>query len=317
MNTRQMQQFLETYRCASFNKASQNLFISRTALQSSMVSLEEELGQALFVRSANGITLTDFGQKFLGVARQVLSLCDGLLTDSPLADADHLTVSGSHLSFVADLFTEQFAELHGSVSNFRYVQTDRKQICEDVIEGVADLGIVALPSYYRNIKENFFKENGLDYFVIGSATNYCMVGPNSPLYHKQEDHVALHELAPYFRIQYDEPQLTETPDANLQPLSSPSPSPYPCLGKLHVNDSGNCRSMLAQTNCYHIGLGITAKGRLLNILPDVRYLEVSDYALTYDILWIKRGDRELSPVMKRFLRSIYDTAEKSYPDILL
>ncbi len=317
MNTRQMHQFLEIHRSASFNKASQNLFISRTALQSSMDSLEKELGQALFVRSANGITLTEFGQKFLGISRQVLALCDGLLANTPLPGSDHLTVSSSHLQFVANIFTKQFIALNDNPRNFRYTQTTRKQICQDVIDGTADLGIIALPSYYRNIKEQFLKEKGLDYYMICSLPNCCMVGPHSPLYHKEDNHVALHELAPYYRVLYDEPQLTEITDINLQPPASPSPSPYPCLGKLHINDSGNCYSILAETNSYHIGLHVNPKDNDLNTYPDIRCLEVSDYSVSYDIIWIKRNDRELSAVMKRFLRSIYDAVDKYPHDILL
>lgn len=317
MNTRQMQQFLEIYQCASFNKASQKLFISRTALQSSMDSLEKELGQPLFFRSANGITLTEFGQKFVSVARQVTSLCDSLLTAVPLSDSGHLTVSASHLQFVANLFVAQFNALNTTARNFRYVQTTRKQICQDVIDGSSDLGIIALPSYYRNIKERFFKEKGLVYYKICSLPNCCMVGPHSPLYHKEENQVTLRELAPYYRVLYDEPQLTETADVNIQPPATPSPSPYPCLGKLHINDSGNCYSILAQTDSYHIGLHIPPKAGDLNTQPNIRCLEIADYAITYDIIWIKRNDRELSPVMKQFLCSIYEAADRYPHQILL
>lgn len=317
MNTRQMEQFLEISKCASFNKASQNLFMSRTALQSSMDSLEKELGQPLFVRSANGITLTEYGQKFLGISRQVLALCDSLLAKTPVLDSDHLTVSCSHLQFVADIFLKHFMALHDSTRNFRYIQTTRKQICQDVIDGSSDLGIIALPSYYRNIKERFLKENGLEYYLICSLSNCCLVGPHSPLYNKKDNRVSLHELALYYRALYDEPQLTDATDVNLQPPASPSPSPYPCLGKLHVNDSGNCYRVLTETDCYHIGLQFDPKTNDLNNYPNIRCLEITDYSISYDILWIKRSDRELSTAMKRFLRSVYDAVDKYPHDILL
>jgi len=315
MNTRQMEQFLEVYKCASFNKASQNLFMSRTALQSSMDSLEKELGQSLFVRSANGISLTDYGQKFLGVSRQVLALCEGL-TDPPAPEADHLTLSCSHLQFVADLFLQHFTALKDSGHDCRYVETTRKQICQDVMDGSSDLGILALPSYYRNIKERFLKENGLEYSVVCSLSNCCLVGPHSPLYYKEDDRVSLQELSLYYRALYDEPQLTDVTDVNLQPPASPSPSPYPCLGKLHINDSGSCCNILKETDCYHIGLQFAPKTNDLNTCPNIRCLEITDYSISYDIIWIKRSDRTLSAAMKRFLRSVYDAVDKTPPDNL-
>lgn len=317
MNTRQMQQFLEIYKCASFNKASQKLFISRTALQSSMDSLEEEVGQALFVRSTNGIALTDFGQKFLRLSRQVLALCDGLLANEQLPDADHLTVSSSHLQFVSDIFINHFIALNRNARDFRYTQTTRKQICQDVIDGTSDLGIIALPSYYRNIKERFLKENGLDFYRICSVPNCCMVGAHSPLYYKEDGCVALHELSPYFRVLYDEPQLNEATDVNLQPPATPSPSPYPCLGKLHINDSGTCYNILTQTDCYYIGFCFDTMTKDLNAYPNIRCLEIADYSVSYDIIWIKKNDCELSSVMKQFLRSIYDAVNKNPHDVLL
>lgn len=317
MNTRQMEQFLEIYKCASFNKASQNLFMSRTALQSSMDSLEKELGQVLFVRSANGISLTEFGQKFLGISRQVLSLCDGLLAGESSPGSDHLTVSSSYLQFVTNIFTKHFAVLNSKARHFRYVQTSRKQICQDVIDGKSDLGIMALPSYYRNIKEQFLKENGLDHFVICSLPNCCLVGPQSPLYYKEDNCVALAELAQHFRVLCDEPQLVNMTDANLMPPASPSPSPYPCLGKLHINDSGNCYTILQQTDCYYIAPLLDPGANDLNTYPNIRCLEIADYSISYDIIWIKRSDRELNAAMKRFLRSVYDTLDKPPLNILL
>ena len=316
MNTRQMEQFLEVYKCASFNKASQNLFMSRTALQSSMDSLEKELGQSLFVRSANGISLTDYGQKFLGVSRQVLALCDGL-TDAPTQVSENLTVSCSHLQFVAEIFLKQFSALQDCNQDFRYVETTRKQICQDVMDGSSDLGIIALPSYYRNIKERYLKENGLEHSLICSLSNCCLVGPRSPLYYKEDDRVSLQELASYYRAMYDEPQLTDVTDVNLQPPASPSPSPYPCLGKLHINDSGSCHRILRETDCYHISLQLDPKANDLNTDPNIRCLEITDYSLSYDIIWIKRNDRVLSAAMKRFLRSIYEAVDKTPPDALL
>lgn len=316
MNTRQMRQFLEIYKQASFNKASYSLYISRTALQASIDSLEKELGQALFIRSANGIALTDFGHKFLGVARQILALCDGLLpNDQP--DADHLTVSSSHLQFIARLFLDQFMYLKDNAHHFRFNQTTRKQICQDVIDGTSDLGIIALPSYYQNIKERFLKENGIDFYKICSVQNCCLVGPNSPLYSKQEDHISLYELSEYVRVLYDEPQLTAITDVNLQPPAMPSPSPYPCTGKLHINDSGSCYNILSQTDCYYIGYLFNPTTNDLNVQPGIRCLELADYSVSYNIIWIKRNDRVLSSVMKQFLRSIYIAVGKHPHDILL
>lgn len=47
----------------SMSKAAQQLFISQPNLSMSLKNLEEELGEAIFLRSGKGVTLTDFGHE--------------------------------------------------------------------------------------------------------------------------------------------------------------------------------------------------------------------------------------------------------------
>lgn len=58
--------FLKTFRSVarsgSFNKASQELFLSATAVRKQMNQLEHELGLRLFIRDKLGIRLTEEGK---------------------------------------------------------------------------------------------------------------------------------------------------------------------------------------------------------------------------------------------------------------
>lgn len=59
-----MHAFLQAARTGSFTKAAQQLDLTHSAISQQIRSLEEFIGQPLFVREAGGIVLTDAGQLF-------------------------------------------------------------------------------------------------------------------------------------------------------------------------------------------------------------------------------------------------------------
>ena len=65
MTFEQFKYILEIAKTGSINQASNNLFLSQAALSTSIKNLEEELGQAIFVRNNRGIQTTPFGRDFI------------------------------------------------------------------------------------------------------------------------------------------------------------------------------------------------------------------------------------------------------------
>lgn len=72
MITKEMEAFVYTAKVGSFQKASELLFVSSTALIKRINAMEEELGFSLFNRSNKGLTLTAEGTVFLDVAQDML-----------------------------------------------------------------------------------------------------------------------------------------------------------------------------------------------------------------------------------------------------
>ena len=65
MNKKQLEYFMETYHYRNIQAAADNLYISHLGLSRVSRSLEDELGQALFVRSNRGLEPTDFATTLL------------------------------------------------------------------------------------------------------------------------------------------------------------------------------------------------------------------------------------------------------------
>ncbi len=72
MEIHRIQYFLEVARQKNFSRAAERCNVSQPSLSQQIKKLEDELGECLFLRSRDGITLTDFGQQFLPHADAIL-----------------------------------------------------------------------------------------------------------------------------------------------------------------------------------------------------------------------------------------------------
>lgn len=72
MNRKQMEYFIEVYRCGNIQTAADYLYVARQGLSRAMRSLEEELGQPLFTRTPGGIIPTDYAAALLPHVQRLL-----------------------------------------------------------------------------------------------------------------------------------------------------------------------------------------------------------------------------------------------------
>lgn len=72
MRLRQLHYLIEISKAQSISIASENLYISQSALSRSIKSLEEQLGIPLLIRTANGVRLTKFGEELLPQMKKIL-----------------------------------------------------------------------------------------------------------------------------------------------------------------------------------------------------------------------------------------------------
>ena len=73
MDFDKLQTFINVVETGSFQKTSENLFISQRAVSKAMQKLEEEIGFSLFIRGKNKIQITDQGHKFYLKVKEMLN----------------------------------------------------------------------------------------------------------------------------------------------------------------------------------------------------------------------------------------------------
>ena len=71
MRTEHLQYFVEVSKCHSIQLAAEKLFVTQPTISIALKNLEQELGAQLFLRSKNGMFLTEAGQKILEMANDI------------------------------------------------------------------------------------------------------------------------------------------------------------------------------------------------------------------------------------------------------
>ena len=133
MDLRQMRYFLAVAEERKFNRAAERLHMAQPPLTRQIRALEDDLGTALFVRTAKGVDLTDAGKVLLDEVPNLLALAQRARERTQLAGQGHtgrLDV-GLFGSGVLDVIPRLLARFHAARPEVRIVlhnQTKAEQI---------------------------------------------------------------------------------------------------------------------------------------------------------------------------------------------
>lgn len=141
--------FYETARFRSFTTAAQHLYISQSAISQCMQQLENDLGVQLFIRTRQGVSLTNEGKLlFKKVENAILSIEQG---ENQLDRLRHLE-SGELTIAAGDTITTHFLlkyleDYHDLYPNIRIEMANSysSRMLSLVKEGKADLAFVNMP----------------------------------------------------------------------------------------------------------------------------------------------------------------------------
>ena len=135
MNRKQMEYFIEVYRCGNIQTAADHLYVARQGLSRAMRSLEEELGQPLFTRTPRGIIPTDYAAALLPHVQRMLDEYQFIESMKSLATHSKSVVTIFALdhvfSYLGAQFLQDFHAAHPSIILSIVDTTD-----DDAMEGL-------------------------------------------------------------------------------------------------------------------------------------------------------------------------------------
>lgn len=147
--------FRDLAETASFSQAAQCNAITQSAVSQQVKALEKRYGVRLIERGKKNFSLTAEGRIFLGAAREILGVVDGL--DARLRELQDVVGGDLRLAAVLSVglhelppYTRQFGRQYPQVK----IHTDylrSSEVYAAVLAGRADAGLVAYPASRRGL----------------------------------------------------------------------------------------------------------------------------------------------------------------------
>jgi DNA-binding transcriptional LysR family regulator len=150
MEIRQIEAFVAVAETSSFTAAGERLNLTQSTISQQIKALEEELGDALFVRGGRNVRLTHAGEELLPRARLVLDALEEIAAvfHTPgRTPRGRLRVGAASMA-TAYLFAplyERFIATHPSIHLLVRATATTEETLRQVVSGEIDVGFIAVP----------------------------------------------------------------------------------------------------------------------------------------------------------------------------
>jgi DNA-binding transcriptional LysR family regulator len=146
--------FLEVSRTLHFRIASENLFITQSAVSARIKLLEEDLGVFLFDRSQKHLKLTPEGNRLIKHANELLFMWQKTKQDVGIADSDaHQLVIGSMMSIWDIVLQDWLKKIHRNIEDVSLLTNTYSplELRKSVLSRVIDIAFLFEPPFVEDL----------------------------------------------------------------------------------------------------------------------------------------------------------------------
>ena len=181
MTLQQLRYAIQVAASGSFTAASAHLFMAQSSLSKAVSELEQEMGIAIFERTATGVVPTDDGERFLAYAREVVESAD-------LLEARYRGTYGPHPVFAVSsphsvMVTRTFAEVirNNDDDFYRYVLREERvsAIVESVRTRRSELGVLYRSQANAEQLETIARASDLQFEPIAQVLPVALVATSA------------------------------------------------------------------------------------------------------------------------------------------
>ena len=194
MTIDQLRYVAEVMKCHSFNKASENLYVSQPAVSVAIRKLESELGEPLFIRNNNGVSPTPFGLELLPFIQNMISLYEQMPIQAYGKSAKKLlriSVANGGFRFFSRAVGQLYMSHKKDGVHLEFHDVTMEQSLSMVTNGTANIGGFAIWSFQKKEMESRLLRTGIHFVPLGSVPPSVSIGPQNPLWNRVEDWVTL------------------------------------------------------------------------------------------------------------------------------
>ena len=299
MKLEQIEQVVEIAKQQSISQAANNMFISQPSLSLSIQHLEDELGEALFVRTNKGVRLTPFGKEFVSYAQAILEQTKQLTNLSQNASRRNgakLSVGSGGYFFVMDACARLYKAHRDSGIEITLGDEVGYNILDKVADGQYEIGITRVWKFQSSIIRKQMRQRNLQFFPLAQRPLTIMVGRGSPLYYAESDVVRREDLTEFPLVCRS--YLLKGPYSGvLREADIP-----PVKDRIIVNCRAGYYEALDRTPAFYVSASPTPVYRHTENYYPTRVLYLADCDITAEIGWLKNENYHLSPLANEFIR---------------
>ena len=277
--------------CGSMNEAAKRLYLSQPSLSETVMSLEEEVGIEIFIRTNRGIKTTVEGEEFLAYARLVVEQYR-LLDDKYISrtkSRKKFCVSMQHYTFAVKAFVEVAKQFGLDEYEFAVRETKTAEVIEDVKNFKSEVGILYRNEFNGKVLDKLFERNELEFHELFTCNTCVYLWNGHPL--AENERITMEELEEYPCLSFEQGLN------NSFYLSEEVLSTYNYKRIIKINDRATALNLMVGMNAYTLCSGI--------ICEELNGSEYSAIPLDRDekmtIGYVARKGINLSKLGKRYI----------------
>lgn len=153
----QLRTFRAVAETLNFTRAAERLHLTQSAVSHQIKSLEEELGEPLFIRAKRGVKLSQAGKIALEYVERILDTAETLkqsISGRERTPVGRVRVAAATQAFVylfAPMF-EAFMDEHPGIDLSFRTTVSTEQTVADILNGAVDVGFASLAVYSPNLQ---------------------------------------------------------------------------------------------------------------------------------------------------------------------
>jgi DNA-binding transcriptional LysR family regulator len=211
-NLLQLKYAVEVEKTGSISKAAENLYMNQPNLSKSIRELEDDIGIAIFDRTAKGVVPTEKGREFLGYARNILSqIAEMEALYKPSDDKKiRFDLCAPRAGYISHALTDVILSLGPNADySIDYREAGAMRTIKQVANGVNQLGVIRYQTIYETNYLNALTERALQYEPVFEFAYVAIMSAHHPL--AAREIVRERDLADYTEILYGDSSIPALP----------------------------------------------------------------------------------------------------------
>lgn len=286
--------FLEVTKTGNVSVAAKNMSVTQSALSQRIRSLEETLGQSVFVRKYGGLELNSFGNEFLENCKAILhniAVLDDWVGRQKNQVSGHLKIA-TISSLIAKIFPKFLKDFLKKYPNVKFTidNSTSKYIEEGVLNGDYDVGMIVGDCKKNSLKSVKILENRV----------YMVCAKDYPLAHKKKITRADLERS---RLIWHSEKTSRTVSQIWHKLGFRSIEE---VGGIYLSDMESCKNYAV----HGLGVAFVADEHMREELASGKLVILGNYLSDKPISMISRNDKYQSHLIKIFKEEFLQFCKK-------